>query len=47
MISAEMFAILLKYIDDCLSAGERLTAQIYEQLMRVHVCVEICLPLCI
>ncbi len=32
-------------IGDCLSAVERLSAQIYGQLMRVHVCVGICLPL--
>ena len=29
-------------IGGCLSAVERLNAQIYGQLMRVHVCVGIC-----
>ncbi len=37
---------MLDDIDDCLSAVERLIAQVYEQLMRVHVCVGICSPLC-
>ena len=34
-------------ISGCLSADERLNAQIYGQLKREHVCVGICLPLCI
>ena len=38
---------MLGDIDDCLSAVERLIAQVYEQLMRVRVCVDICSPLCI
>ena len=38
-------SILLPDINDCLSAAERLTAQIYGQLMRVHVCAGTCLPL--
>ena len=38
-------SILPDDINDCLWAVQRLTAQIYEQLMRGHVCVEICLPL--
>ena len=37
--------IVLRYIGDCLSAVERLNAQIYGKLMRVHVCVDICSPL--
>ena len=36
---------MLSDIGVCLSAVERLTAQVYEQLMRVHVCVDICSPL--
>ena len=40
-------SILPGSIGGCLSAVERLNAQIYGQLMRVHVCVGICLPLCI
>lgn len=34
-------------ISGCFSADERLNAQIYGQLKREHVCVGICLPLCI
>ena len=37
----------LEYTDDCLSAVERLTAQIYGQLKRGRVCVETCSPHCI
>ena len=37
-----MESTLLDSIGDCLSAVERLSAQIYGQLMRVHVCVGIC-----
>ena len=40
-----MESTLLDSIGGCLSAVERLNAQIYGQLMRVHVCVGICLPL--
>ena len=38
-------SILPDDINDCLWAVQRLTAQIYEQLMRGHVCVEIYLLL--
>ena len=37
----------LDSIGGCLSTVERLNAQIYEQLMRVYVCVGTCWPLCI
>ena len=46
LISKQMKSTLPDGIGDCLSAVERLNTQVYEQLMRVHVCVDICLPLC-
>lgn len=46
-ISKQTESTLPDSISGCLSADERLNAQIYGQLKRGHVCVGICLPLCI